>query len=103
MNIQDLSQIIHKQSLRHSQAYTAKIVKRSLDLSAEISKPEISVISGVRRCGKSQFTIQLKRKLEPTTPCLLIEFDDPALGKFNSEDFDSLQELFKNLFLNNQL
>lgn len=88
-----LSQVIHQQKIFAEQAPSRTVAERELDLSAEIEKPEISIVTGVRRCGKSSYLAQLYRHYQSRYSTLLVEFDNPALEGFGGADFLQLISL----------
>lgn len=77
-------------------------IPRIADMAFHTSSPQISVITGIRRAGKSTFMLQIGQRLENFH---FITFDDERLIDFNVTDFnDLLIELekdyhSKNLFL----
>lgn len=50
-----------------------------------------TVISGIRRCGKSTLMAQVIDKLQE--PCLYINFDTPKLNAFGVDDFELIDAL----------
>lgn len=60
--------------------------------SSQINDPEILVISGVRRCGKSVLMQQIKSLLPEQD--YYMSFDDDRLLYFTVEDFQTLYEVF---------
>lgn len=54
----------------------------------QISAPEILVISGVRRCGKSVLMQQIKAKRDEQD--FFLSFDDDRLLHFEVDDFQTL-------------
>lgn len=58
----------------------------------QISAPEILVISGVRRCGKSVLMQQIKAKREERD--FFLSFDDDRLLHFEVDDFQTLYDVF---------
>lgn len=90
------SRLVHaleQQRVFAEQRAARPVVQRMLDISIEIEKPEISIITGVRRSGKSSYLTQLQRKFQKTHATLLVEFDNPALEGFGGSDFLLLTEL----------
>ena len=61
-------------------------------LKEQIAAPEILVISGVRRCGKSVLMQQIKAKREEQD--YYLSFDDDRLLHFEVEDFQVLYDVF---------
>jgi len=61
-----------------------------------IDNPEILVISGVRRCGKSTLLQQIRKQREEKD--YYLNFDDDRLVNFSMNDFQTLYELFIELF-----
>ena len=59
---------------------------------AQVDAPEVLVISGVRRCGKSVLMQQIRARQQEQDYCL--SFDDDRLLHFEVEDFQTLYEVF---------
>jgi len=57
---------------------------------------EITIISGIRRCGKSTLLNQIRQKNKEKD--YFINFDDERLINFTVEDFQKLYETFIELF-----
>jgi predicted AAA+ superfamily ATPase len=55
---------------------------------------EVTVITGVRRCGKSTFLRQIRQTLSTDTQVLFASFDDPRFSTFVAADFETLYELW---------
>lgn len=68
-----------------------RIVSREIDKKL-LSAPEVLVITGVRRCGKSTLLRQIQQQREEKD--FYINFDDERLLKFTVEDFQTLNEIF---------
>jgi uncharacterized protein len=65
-----------------------KWIERDTDIPM-ISK-RIQIVSGVRRCGKSTL---IQQKLLKTDKALFINFEDPRLINFTSDDFSQLEKI----------
>ena len=64
------------------------------DMSTNIGTPIAgfaTVISGIRRCGKSTLMGQIISKT--SEPCLYINFDTPRLNDFTSADFELIDQI----------
>ncbi len=75
--------------------WNTRYVRRNLPASY-LSSPEIVVISGIRRCGKSTLLQQIRA--EQSEKDYFINFDDERLVQFTVEDFQLLYETFIELF-----
>lgn len=93
MEKETLKSIVRKQGELANHRLSRRSVSRELDITAELSNSEISIITGVRRSGKSMYLSQLKKRLEEHLAILSIEFDDPALEGFSGSDFQLLSDL----------
>jgi predicted AAA+ superfamily ATPase len=60
---------------------------RRVDIFDHLNSPEISVITGVRRCGKSSLLSLIAQELESTEAIFYLNFEDIRLISFNVEDF----------------
>lgn len=83
---------------QHQVKLPADFVERKAyqQLKAYSSLPEIVVITGLRRVGKSTLLQQLRN--ESTQSDYFINFDDDRLVNFTLEDFQTLLELFVELY-----
>jgi predicted AAA+ superfamily ATPase len=70
-------------------------VKREFPANFRLA-PEIVIISGIRRCGKSTLLQQIRS--EQPEKDYYINFDDERLVTFKVDDFQSLLEVFYELF-----
>ncbi len=61
-----------------------------------LANSEIIIISGIRRCGKSMLIEQIRRKQSEQD--YFINFDDDRLINFTIEQFQSLYEVFIEMF-----
>lgn len=86
-----LKHIIFDQQERENSAMVEREIDRRL-----IDSPEILVISGVRRCGKSVLLQQIRTSQKEND--YYMNFDDDRLVNFKVEDFQTLYETFIELF-----
>lgn len=49
------------------------------------------IITGIRRCGKSTWLQQIRKKT--TEPAIFVNFEDPRLAGFDMGDFNRMQEI----------
>ena len=61
-----------------------------------VTAPEILVVTGVRRCGKSTLLRQIQQQVSESD--YYINFDDERLLNFTVDDFQKLDELFHSEF-----
>ncbi len=87
-----LKQVIFEQ---REQAAGTPIVPRAIP-QALIDAPEVLVISGIRRCGKSTLLRQIRDAR--TERDFFLNFDDERLVRFSVEDFSMLHATFIELF-----
>jgi len=64
------------------------------EISNRHDEPFISIISGIRRCGKSTMLFQLKGIFDG----YYLNFDDDRLVGFTVEDFQCVDEIFRELY-----
>ena len=86
-----LLQVIYEQRRIPSE----DVIRRNID-SNLLMAPEIIVITGVRRCGKSTLLRQIQQQLHDKD--FYINLDDERLLNFTVEDFQQLNELFHSEF-----
>jgi len=65
------------------------------DISLKILPKFATIISGVRRCGKSTLARQYLRR---TSPVYYIRFEDISLTGFELNDFNKAEEVFSEMF-----
>jgi len=99
MKPQDLKKIIISQREEIAEKINKeKIIQRevnSFELEKYLSHPNILLILGVRRCGKSVLSWQI---LKTNTSLPYINFDDERLADFTLKDFDKLLLSFYELY-----
>lgn len=83
----NLRQVIYEQR----QKILGETIIRKID-STLVDCPEVLVISGVRRCGKSVLLQQIRNSREERD--YYLNFDDERLIHFTVEDFQTLSEVF---------
>ena len=89
-----LKQIVFEQQ-EASRKALAGTIPRMID-PEWLETPEILVISGIRRCGKSTLMQQMRERLQEQD--FYFNFDDERLIGFSVSDFQTLQECFYELF-----
>jgi len=67
--------------------FDTSLWSRGVDLTSHLSSPEISVITGVRRCGKSSLLSLIAGHLGRTEAIFYLNFEDVRLISFELEDF----------------
>ncbi len=82
-----LRQIIYEQRSRTLELGIARSVDNRL-----LDCPEVLVITGIRRCGKSVLLQQIRQKQQEKD--YFLSFDDERLIHFTVEDFQMLNEVF---------
>ena len=73
----------------------SQMIERDIDISL-VNSPEVLVISGIRRCGKSVLLQQIRS--QQTEQDYYMNFDDERLINFKVDDFQTLYEAFIELF-----
>ena len=98
MQLQEIKEVIASQREEIEEKFEkTKIIEREIDkerLKGFLKSPNILVILGVRRCGKSTLSLQLLRNEEYG----YINFDDERIMGFNVKDFDKVMEAFYELY-----
>jgi len=99
VKIQELKKVIVSQREEiEEKSKKEKIIQREVDflkLKKYLSLPNILLILGVRRCGKSVLSWQILKDLKNLP---YINFDDERLFDFTSKDFDLLIQAFYELY-----
>ncbi|MFH0856346.1 MAG: ATP-binding protein [bacterium] len=70
-------------------------VGRNIDFKKYISTKQITIISGVRRCGKSTLLLQFSKHFDKF---YYFNFDDERLIDFDVSDFENLMLAFKKMY-----
>lgn len=73
----------------------SQMIERDIDMSL-VNNPEVLVISGIRRCGKSVLLQQIRS--QQSEQDFYMNFDDERLINFKVDDFQTLYEAFIELF-----
>ena len=73
-------------------------IKREKLKEININLPYATVISGIRRCGKSTLLRQLLSNIKNP---YYFNFEDPKATNFEVSDFERLEEVFKEEYGNN--
>ena len=98
MNTEELKKIIVDQQEETKEYFAReKIIDRDIDqskLKNFLSSPNILVISGVRRSGKSTLALQLLQDKNRG----YLNFDDERLAGFNQDNFNKMLEAFYELY-----
>lgn len=89
MNTEDLREVI----LRQRKVYDEFLIKREQSSKLELKDDFVTVVTGVRRCGKSTL---LKQAF--FDDCYYVNFDDERFLAFQVADFSKLYELLHELF-----
>lgn len=93
MNLSDLKTVVLDQ--QKVQLAAPLVVRKKFRQLIEWAKdPNIIIVSGIRRCGKSTLLHQLREQNEG----YFLNFDDERLVSFTIEDFQKLDEIFHELF-----
>jgi uncharacterized protein len=69
-------------------------ISRAVDITEHIQSTDISVITGVRRCGKSTLLRQISSAYKDHR-ILYLDLEDPRLRSFETEDFQACNEIWE--------
>ena len=69
-------------------------IKRELLSKIDIEVPHATILSGIRRCGKSTLLRQLMKKIKNYN---YFNFEDPRALNFEVEDFEKLEQVFQEI------
>ena len=86
--------ILDQQALSTPENYIHRAVEEKLE--PLMGTPQIVVITGIRRCGKSTVLQILRKRFSESN--YYLNFDDERLTQFTVEDFQILLELFIELY-----
>lgn len=92
MNKEKLKELLLDYDQRVVPALIDRELKQRIDEHA--TTPFVTIISGIRRCGKSSILQQLRQQRSS----YYVDFDDDRLVNFTVEDFQLLYELLLELF-----
>lgn len=70
------------------------IIPRTQSLKPHLKEKEITIITGVRRCGKSSLIREFAKTLPDAKKIIYLNFDDPRLVDFKSPDFEHLYDIW---------
>lgn len=68
------------------------VIKRDLENEVKLSSDYVSIITGIRRCGKSTLMQSLIKKINEDFA--YFNFEDPRIHGFSVNDFTKLEEVF---------
>lgn len=91
MNKEQLKSIITDQYVELTQKGTPA-VNRAKSLDSDLEKTEVTVLTGVRRSGKSTLLESTILKLSRQTPVFFLSFEDSRLAGFELSDFQLAHE-----------
>ena len=86
--------VSQKKDLHHS----AQFVRRSINLAQQMNQPEITVVTGVRRAGKSSLLEQHFIQNNLLENVLYMNFEDPQTLDFQAQDFLTLYEIWLEMY-----
>src|SRR3990167_6503726 len=86
--------ILDQQDIRLPEDYVPRVI--DAPLKQLMVAPQVGIITGIRRCGKSTVLQALRKQL--TESNYYLNFDDDRLIQFTVEDFQILLELFLELY-----
>ena len=94
MNKDILQNILASQKADILNQSSSSFVARDIQIEKYVAEKEITVISGVRRCGKSSLLEQFLKSPDVFSSCLYCNFEDPQLIDFKASDFQKLYEIW---------
>ena len=98
MERSDLQFVLREQQYQFRQQEPG--IARLIDLSPHLKTlSHVSIITGVRRCGKSTLLLQMRDLLAAgQTAFFYLRFDDPRLNLFDARDFEVAHQIWLELF-----
>ena len=94
MNKESLRNILTTQKIDLLRSSSRHYLARDLDLSKHLDEEEVTIISGVRRSGKSSLLEQFVKSVHELESLIYINFEDPQLIDFKPEDFVKVYEIW---------
>ena len=91
MTLKETLRQVVKAQRKDLESFSYGIEREELD-EIKLNMPYALVLSGIRRCGKSTLLHQLLKKLPNF---YYLNFEDTRLDSFQIEDFEKLDEIFK--------
>lgn len=94
MNRELLKEILHTQKTDLIKNQEQHFIARDINLMPHLGEKEITIITGVRKSGKSSLLEQFFIKQNLIDKLLYVSFEDPQLLEFEERDFVTLYELW---------
>lgn len=94
MNRELLKSILSSQKQDIQNQDRSGLIEREESFQKYLSDPEITVITGVRRSGKSTTLEELLLSEAIFEKAIYVNFEDPRLGEFKAEDFQDIYEIW---------
>jgi len=95
MLVSKLEEILKEQ--KESLNQIKDFIWRDINFKKNIDKDFVTVITGVRRCGKSYLLLQFLKKIKTGA---YVNFEDDRFDEFNANDYDSLLESIYSVYGN---